>query len=95
MPRPTVEQFLDRFAVGLEHPMPQAVDHAELTSVGTFSLRLVALPDLVLLKLRAAEDPTRRASKRAFDKGDVVRLIEDYPELASPAIQARLDKLRL
>ncbi len=76
-------------------PMPSAVDHAELSRVGSFSLRLVALPDLVLLKLVAAEDPRRRASKRIHDKADVVRLLEEHPELASPEVRARLDRIRL
>jgi uncharacterized protein YciW len=75
--------------------MPSAVDHAELSRVGSFSLRLVALPDLVLLKLVAAEDPRRRASKRIHDKADVVRLLEEHPELASPEVRARLDRIRL
>jgi Nucleotidyl transferase AbiEii toxin, Type IV TA system len=76
-------------------PMSGVVDHAELSSVGSFSVRLVALPDLVLLKLAAAEDPHRRGSKRIHDKADVVRLLEEHPELDSSEIRARLNGIRL
>jgi hypothetical protein len=58
-------------------------------------MRLVALPDLVRLKLSAAEDLHRRPSKRIHDKADVVRLLEEHPELESPEVRARLDSIRL
>jgi hypothetical protein len=47
-----------------------------------------------LLKLEAAEEPKRRMSKKIHDVGDVVRLLEDHPELDSPEIRARLSRLR-
>jgi hypothetical protein len=52
------------------------------------------MPDLILLKLAAAEEPKRRTSKKIHDVGDVVRLLEDHPELDSPEIRARLSRIR-
>ena len=64
--------------------MVAAVAHAEKASVGRFSFQLVTMPDLILLKLEVAEEPKRRMSKKIHDVGDVVRLLEDHPELDSP-----------
>jgi len=74
--------------------MVAAVAHAEKTSVGRFSFQLATMPDLILLKLAAAEEPKRRTSKKIHDVGDVVRLLEDHPELDSPEIRARLSRIR-
>ena len=74
--------------------MAAAVAHAETVSVGDFSLKLATLPDLILLKLAAAEDPKRRSSKRSQDMTDVMRLLEEHPEFDSPEIQARLVRIR-
>lgn len=57
------------------------VDRAQLVMLGAVPLRLVTSADLLRLKLRAAEDPARRASKRATDVADILRLLEDYPIL--------------
>jgi hypothetical protein len=74
--------------------MVAAVAHAEKANVGRLSFQLVTMPDLILLKLEAAEEPKRRMSKKIHDVGDVVRLLEDHPELDSPEIRARLSRLR-
>jgi uncharacterized protein YciW len=74
--------------------MVAAVAHAQKASVGPFSFRLATMPDLIQLKLAAAEAPKRRTSKRIHDVGDVVRLLEDHPELDSPEIRARLSRIR-
>ena len=74
--------------------MAAAVDHAETVSVGHLSLQLAALPDLVSLKLAAAEEPKRRPSKRSQDATDVMRLLEEHPELDSLAVRARLNAIR-
>jgi hypothetical protein len=60
--------------------MAQAIDRATQISVGDLRLRLVTAADLLGLKLRAAEDPSRRGSKRATDVADALRLVEDQPE---------------
>ena len=77
-----------------DHLMAAAVEHAEKTSVGLLSFRLATMPDMILLKLAAAEEPQRRASKKIHDVADVVRLLEDHPELDSPEIRARLGRIR-
>ena len=59
-----------------------------------FSFQLATMPDLILLKLEAAEEPKWRMSKKIHDVGDVVRLLEDHPELDSPEIRARLGRIR-
>ena len=74
--------------------MVAAVAHGEKASVGRFSFQLATMPDLILLKLATAEEPKRRMSKKIHDVGDVVRLLEDHPELDSPEIRARLGRIR-
>jgi len=74
--------------------MAEAVDRAVATSVGDFVVRLVTMPDLVLLKLAAAEEETRRPSKRTHDVGDVLSLLEQHPELEDREIRDRLRRVR-
>jgi hypothetical protein len=64
-----------------DHEMAGAIQRATPLVVGSLRLRLVTAGDLLALKLRAAEDPSRRASKRATDVADILRLVEDRPEL--------------
>ena len=73
--------------------IPWVLNGAQKVDAGTAEIRLVALPDLVLLKLAAAEEPRRRPSKRTHDKADVQQLLEEHPELDSAEIRARLEKL--
>ena len=60
-------------------------------------LPVAALEDLVQGKLWAATDSTRRASKRAKDEADLVRICESHPQVL-PQIPirlfARIDELR-
>lgn len=44
---------------------------------------VVSLPDLVQSKLWAAMDPARRASKRAKDRADLIRLCESHLQAAA------------
>jgi predicted nucleotidyltransferase len=60
---------------------PAAVERACTIRVSGMRMRVAALPDLVLLKLEAAEEPARRASKRVSDLRDVLALLEEHPEL--------------
>lgn len=53
-------------------------------------LRVAASADLILLKLAAAEEPTRRPSKRHHDVADVMALLEAEPAAGSPGVLARL-----
>ena len=95
-PAPTGTPRKQRVAVQFssDHLMVAAVAHAEKASVGRFSFQLATMPDLILLKLAAAEEPKRRTSKKIHDVGDVVRLLEDHPELDTPEIRARLSRIR-
>lgn len=57
------------------------VDRATPRSVLGLQLPVAALPDVLQGKVWAAQDPTRRASKRQKDLADISRLLEAYPEL--------------
>jgi hypothetical protein len=76
--------------------IPDAVAHAELTVLAAGLQMRVAIPaDLIVLKLAAAAEPRRRASKRQHDIADVVALMEEYPALRTPETLARLRAVRL
>lgn len=74
--------------------MARAATRAEDVSVGKFFLKLASLPDLMFLKLEAASEPTRRASKRSQDLTDVMKLIEEHPELDSSEIRETMSQIR-
>jgi len=58
-------------------------------------MRVATPADLIVLKLAAAAEPRRRASKRQHDLADVVALMEEYPDLRTPETLARLRDVRL
>ena len=81
--RRTAIQFMaNRLTVGV-------VERAETFRVRGMRIRVATLPDLVRLKLEAAEEPARRESKRQSDVADVLRLMEEHPELARAVPDAR------
>ena len=55
-------------------------------------LRVATAPDLVVLKLAAAEEPRRRPSKRAQDITDALKLAEEHAEVSTtiPRVRERL-----
>ena len=57
-----------------------AVRRARLVTAGDFQLRVAEPGDLIVLKLAAAEEGSRRPSKRRQDLMDIVALSETYPE---------------
>ena len=72
-----------------------AVEHASTVDLeGGLRLRVATVADLIILKLAAAEEPKRRPSKREHDIGDILALMEEHPELQSPALLARLQGVR-
>jgi nucleotidyltransferase AbiEii toxin of type IV toxin-antitoxin system len=72
-----------------------AVEHAEIRDLGEgIELRVVSIPDLIALKLYAADEPKRRARKRLLDIVDVITLLEEHPEVSTPAIMARLREVQ-
>lgn len=63
----------------------EAVESAGLTKTGEFdvagtSIVVVRKEDLIAMKRRAAEDPSRRKSKRLRDQADVELLLGDVPD---------------
>ena len=48
-----------------------------------FQLPVAQIEDVLLGKVWAAQDSTRRSSKRQKDLADIARLIEAYPALRS------------
>ena len=84
---PKAERIPIQFSYG--DPMTAAVSRSIAVDVG-FPLQLVTLPDLVELKLLAAESQTRRRSKSVQDAADIVKLIEEHPELGSDKIEQRI-----
>jgi hypothetical protein len=57
------------------------LDRAAQRQVLGLVLPVASLEDLLQGKIWAAQDPTRRASKRQKDLADIARLIEAYPAL--------------
>lgn len=73
---------------------PSRASEAEIFGV---RMPVAALADLVQGKLWAATDPARRASKRAKDEADLVRICESHSAMLSripPGLFARIDSLR-
>jgi predicted nucleotidyltransferase len=58
----------------------EAVARALEVDIGGLPLRLATVADLLVLKLAAAEEPSRRSSKRRQDLLDVITLAEEHPE---------------
>lgn len=61
------------------------------------AMPVASLMDVVQGKLWAATDPARRASKRAKDAADLIRLAESHPQvfqLVPPGVIAGLDEIR-
>ena len=70
-------------------PMTWAVSHSFAVDVG-FPLQLCTLSDLVELKLLAAESPDRKRSKQVQDVADVMKLVEEHPEVVTSEIKLRM-----
>ncbi len=73
-----------------------AVARATLVDIESgLRLRVATAPDLVILKLAAAAEPWRRASKRGQDYVDVLKLVEEHPEIitALPDLRERIARV--
>jgi predicted nucleotidyltransferase len=86
-PEPRKQRTPVQFTV--DRLTPGAVERAETFKVGDLAIKVAALPDLVLLKLEAAEEPRRRPSKQVSDVRDVMTLLEEHPELEVVVPDAR------
>jgi hypothetical protein len=73
-----------------------AIEHASRIDIGRMTLCLAAPGDLVVLKLAAAEEGTRRMRKRRQDYLDILTLLEEHPQAAEkvPQLVARLERLQ-
>lgn len=74
----------------------KAVEGAGSVRLGGVEIPVVSPKDLVLLKVAAALEPRRRRTKRVTDYGDILRLLEEHPELAGllPEIDQDLAAIR-
>jgi hypothetical protein len=82
-----------RIQIQLDPRYASFVDRAVSRPVLGFTLPVAAVDDILRGKIWAAQDDTRRGSKRQKDLADIARVLERYPELRSsvPAdILARL-----
>ena len=96
-PAPAGTLRRERIAVqfSADRLMSASVDRAVVVKAGDLSFPLVTMEDLILLKLAAAEEPKRRASKRQQDVTDVTLLLEEHPELGSGEIRRRIRTVKL
>jgi hypothetical protein len=69
------------------------VEKASVRDVLGARLPVAQLEDVLQGKVWAAEDPTRRGSKRQKDLADIARLLEGYPQLRVRVPSAILDRL--
>jgi hypothetical protein len=86
-----------RIQVTLDARYREFPSRAMMGEVFGVHLPVAALEDLVQGKLWALADPQRRASKRAKDKADLIRICESHPRivrLIPPALLPEVDELR-
>lgn len=69
------------------------VERSSLREVLGLVLPVASLEDLLRGKIWAAQDPTRRTSKRQKDLADIARLLEVHPELRDRVPQEILSRL--
>lgn len=75
-------------------PFPE---RAVLGKIFDVAMPVASLEDVVQGKLWAFEDPTRRASKRAKDRADLIRLCEtrsNVVQLIQPGLIPEVDEIR-
>ncbi len=82
-----------RVQIQLDPQYSTFVDRASVRDVLGAQLPVARLEDVLQGKVWAAEDPTRRGSKRQKDLADIARLLESYPELRAQVPPAILDRL--
>jgi hypothetical protein len=93
-PQPKNERIAIQFSaedVGIE----DAVARAQVVDAGGYRLRLASPADLLVLKLTAAEERTRRPNKRRIDLLDIINLAEEHPTEAKavPRLRERVERL--
>lgn len=69
------------------------VKHSAMRNVLGLDLPVASLDDVLHGKIWAAQDPTRRGSKRQKDLADIARLLEAYPHLRAQVPEEILARL--
>lgn len=69
------------------------VERATFRDILGLRLPVASVEDVLRGKVWAAQDPTRRPSKRQKDLSDIARLLEAYPSLQHQVPQELLDRL--
>ena len=82
-----------RVQIQLDPRYGRFVEGATLRDVLGLTLPVARVDDVLQGKIWAAEDSTRRGSKRQKDLADIARLLETYPELRAQVPAAILDRL--
>jgi hypothetical protein len=82
-----------RVQIQLDPRYSAFVSRALVRDVLGVRLPVAGLEDVLQGKLWAAQDPSRRASKRQKDLADIARLIESFPELRPHVPAAVLERL--
>ena len=72
-----------RVQIQLDPRYAQFVERASKRDILGLTLSVASVEDVLRGKVWAAQDPTRRASKRRKDLLDIERLLENYPHLRS------------
>jgi hypothetical protein len=79
--------------VQLDPSLSTIVERASFHDVMDLRLPVAEPRDLIRLKIAAASEPKRRASKRQKDLADIARLIEAFPDLSAEVPPSIADKL--
>ena len=66
--------------VAFDPEFDPAIERAEMVAVAEIEIPVVVRTDLIVMKQRAADDPTRRRSKALRDLADVELLRGDVPD---------------
>ena len=82
-----------RIQIQLDPRYSSFVNRATSRDVLGLALPVATVEDVLQGKVWAADDPSRRASKRQKDLADIARLLEKYPKLRSSVPAAVLEKL--
>ena len=82
-----------RVQVQIDPRYQEFAARASVRSVLGKAMRVAAIEDVLTGKVWAAQDESRRPSKRLKDLADIARLVEAFPDLRSHVPRAILDRL--
>lgn len=70
-----------RIQIQLDNFYQSFIKYAKLRNVLGYKMKVATKEDVLMSKIRAYKEPTRKISKRIKDLADIRRLIEKYPNL--------------